>query len=139
MIKRRDAIRSLSLAPLLAVAPSGLFAGAATTTQNVQLLTTPTFFVYDAHLPTARAVAREAFKLGHTPHAIESDENGFWHSNAELDLGASSTIFGATTRRAYFVFEQLSRLHWSHRLNVARIIHEDDSFSFWTLRFQPQN
>ena len=129
-MKRRDAIKSLSAAPLAAALPSNVFA------QHFSAAT-PALFIYDANLPDARALASAAAQMGHKPHAIESDETGFWSGKEPLALSAQSLIFGATTRRAYFVFEQLSRLHWSHRLNDARILEDGADFSFWTLRFHP--
>lgn len=135
MVKRRDAIKSLSAAPIAAMLPSNGFASSYLAQQLSAA--PPALFIYDATLPDARALARAAARIGHKPHAIESDETGFWRSNKKLALKTHPLIFGATTRRAYFVFEQLSRLHWSHRLNDARILEDGADFSFWTLRFHP--
>ena len=135
MIKRRDAIKSLSAAPFAAMLPSNGFASSGLAQQLSAA--TPALFIYEATLPDASAFARAAARMGHRPHAIESDETGFWRSTEKLALSAQPLIFGATTRRAYFVFEQLSRLHWSHRLNEARILEDGADFSFWTLCFHP--
>ncbi len=133
-MKRRDAIISFSAAPLAAMLPSN---GLASSGLAQNLSAPPALFIYDAALPDARALAAAAAQMGHRPHAIESDEKGFWRAKEPLALKTQSLIFGATTRRVYFVFEQLSRLHWSHRLNDARILEDGADFSFWTLRFHP--
>ncbi len=130
MIKRRDTIKTLSLAPFAAAFPATVLA-------EEFPAAPPALFIYDKRLTAARDLALMAMKAGHAPHPADFDETGFWRIGEKPDLRAYSTVFGATTRRAYFVFEQLSRLHRSRRLSDAAILHDDRAFSFWTLRFQP--
>ena len=135
---RRAVLKTLSMTPLLAAAPAGAMAAPFDNDFFGEFSNQhSSAFVFDARRPFARALGKAALNAGRKAYVIETEDSGFWRAKDGFDLGQPMrALSGATSRRTFYVFEQLSRQHWGRKLTDAVILHDDRDTVCWTLHFQ---